>query len=71
MIRLKDQVLSILEDYQKGRGGQEKDLRSFLQDALVVYFVEKMKSRPLVQIVLQEVSVPVERGKFSRSRERS
>ncbi len=71
LIRLKDQVLSILEDYQKGRGGQEKDLRSFLQDALVVYFVEKMKSRPLVQIVLQEVSVPVERGKFSRSRERS
>lgn len=55
LIKLKDEVLSILADSGvKGRA-QGFDLRSHLQLTLNEYFADKMKSRPLVQIVLQEV----------------
>ncbi len=63
LVRLKSEVESILEKGPVAAKSHGMDLRTFLQHELVNYFVEKMKSRPLVQIVLQEVVTAAPRTK--------
>lgn len=63
LVRLKAEVESILEKGPVAAKSHGMDLRTFLQHELINYFVEKMKSRPLVQIVLQEVVTAAPRTK--------
>jgi ribonuclease J len=63
LVRLKAEVESILEKGAVAAKSHGMDLRTYLQHELVNFFVEKMKSRPLVQIVLQEVVTNAPRTK--------
>jgi ribonuclease J len=58
LVKLKGEVVGILENIQAKSKTAGLEPRSFIQAQLVQFFVEKMKSRPLVQIVLQEVALP-------------
>lgn len=57
LIKLKDEVAASLSSKSPVGKLRGNDLRDYLQGALVRFFSEKMKSNPLVQIVLQEIAL--------------
>jgi len=56
LVKIRSEVVAKLKDPAAISRLSGNDMRSYLQGTLYRYFAEQMKSRPLVQIVLQEVA---------------
>ncbi len=55
VVKVQSVVKSILQDASVTDNLQDRDLRSYLIGALSRFFVEKMRARPLVQVVLHHI----------------
>lgn len=66
VLKVQDELKSIFDDGKTISTLREADLRSYIQGRLNRYFVQNMKSSPLVQIVLQVVPERDTRQKKAR-----
>jgi hypothetical protein len=58
MQKIKSEVLASLNNKRSTSKLHGLDLRDYLIGALSHFFSERMKSRPLIQVVLQEIVAP-------------